>query len=102
MDVRYPIGGLFALLGVILGGYGMATARDVGIYARSEGVNINLWWGLVMLVFGMVMVTLAARSRRGAAHPAETSPEGRAIEAREHQAGLEREPDSKPKADRHT
>jgi hypothetical protein len=96
MDVRYPIGGLFALLGVILGGYGLATAGDLGRYARSQGVNINLWWGLAMLVFGIAMVTLAARSRRGAMHPAETTPEGRAIEAREHQAGLERETDSKP------
>ena len=96
MDVRYPIGGLFALLGVILGGYGMATAGDVGRYARSQGVNINLWWGLAMLVFGIVMMTLAARSPRGTAHAAESTPEGRATEAREHQAGLEREPDSKP------
>ena len=96
MDVRYPIGGLFAVLGVILGGYGMATARDVGRYARSGGININLWWGLVMIVFGLIMVTLAARSRRGGVHPAETTPEGRAIEMREHQAGREHEPDSKP------
>jgi uncharacterized membrane protein YkvI len=66
LDVRYPIGGLFAVLGVIVGGYGMATARDVGRYARSEGINVNLWWGLVMLAFGIVMLLLA---RRAMTHP---------------------------------
>ncbi len=64
MDVRYPIGGLFALLGVILGGYGLATAGDLGRHARSEGVNINLWWGLAMLAFGIVMLVLGRRRSR--------------------------------------
>jgi hypothetical protein len=91
LDVRYPIGGLFVVLGLILAGYGLATGNDAGLYARSSGVNVNLWWGAVMLAFGLVMAFLAARSRGGTAHPAESTPEGRATEAREHDAGLERE-----------
>ena len=67
MDLRLPIGGLFTLLGVLVGGYGIATNGDAAHYEQSLGVNINLWWGLVMLLFGAVMLLLAlrARGRRG-------------------------------------
>lgn len=62
-DVRVPIGGLFAVLGVIVAGFGLATASDAARYARSEGININLWWGLVMLAFGVVLLAFARRGR---------------------------------------
>jgi hypothetical protein len=92
LDIRLPIGGLFALLGLILGGYGVATNSDAERYARSMSVNINLWWGLVMLVFGAALLLLARSSRRDAsAHPARGTPEGRETEEREHRRGLERE-----------
>ena len=32
------------------------------IYDRSLGINVNLWWGLALLVFGVVMLTFAIRS----------------------------------------
>ena len=64
MDVRAPIGGLFAVLGLIVAGFGLATAGDTARYARSQGVNINLWWGLVMLVFGLVLLAFARRAAR--------------------------------------
>lgn len=89
IDVRLPIGALFAVLGVILAGYGAATAGDASHYAPSMGVNINLWWGLVMLAFGVGLLWLARRGT-SAAHPAEETPEGRATEEREHRTGLER------------
>lgn len=66
LDIRLPIGGLFAVLGLLLGGYGLATAGDAARYASSLGVNINLWWGLVMLAFGLLMLAAALRARRGA------------------------------------
>jgi hypothetical protein len=91
LDVRLPIGGLFTVLGLLLAGYGAATAGDPALYARSLSVNVNLWWGLVMLVFGLLMLWGAARARRVAsARPAAETPEGRATEAREHERGLER------------
>jgi hypothetical protein len=34
---------------------------DRAIYARSLGMNVNLWWGLVLLVFGIVMLLLSRR-----------------------------------------
>jgi hypothetical protein len=91
MDLRYPIGGLFVVLGALLGGYGLLTNGDALMYGRSTGVNVNLWWGLVMLATGVLFLLLAARSgRRAGMRPAETTPEGRATEAREHAQGLER------------
>ena len=89
LDLRYPIGGLFAVLGVLLTAWGLVTNHDEGLYARSAGVNINLYWGLVLLVVGILFLLLA---RRGAPtdRPASQSPEGRATERREHATGLER------------
>jgi hypothetical protein len=92
LDIRLPIGGLFTVLGLLLAGYGLATGGDVAHYERSLSVNINLWWGLVMLVFGALLLVAATRSRRDAsAHPASETPEGRETEDREHRLGLERE-----------
>jgi len=53
---------MFALVGVLLALYGMAS--DPSIYSRSLGININLWWGGVLLVFGLTMLLLANRAKR--------------------------------------
>lgn len=67
MDLRYPIGGLFTLLGVLLAGFGYATRDDATLYAPSGQFNINLIWGVAMLIFGIVFLVLAALAdRRGA------------------------------------
>lgn len=63
-DLRYPIGGLFVALGALLAGYGVVTADDAALYARAGGVNVNLWWGVAMLAFGLAFVALAARASR--------------------------------------
>ncbi|MFN2572328.1 MAG: hypothetical protein ABR537_12085 [Gemmatimonadales bacterium] len=62
LDVRFPIGGMFTLVGAILAIYGLLS--DPAIYARSLGINVNLWWGLVLLAFGLVMLWLATRGSR--------------------------------------
>ena len=90
LDLRLPIGALFSLLGIVVAGYGAATAGDAERYARSEAININLWWGLVMLVFGLALLLLARRSSRATVRPAERSAEGRVTEELEHERGFER------------
>lgn len=91
LDIRLPIGGLFTVLGLILAGYGLATVNDPSLYARSLSVNVNLWWGMVLLAFGLGLLLSATFSRgKGSVQPADQSPEGRATEVRERQAGLER------------
>ena len=62
LDIRYPIGLMFALLGVVLIVFGLMS--DKAIYAKSLGININLWWGVVMLAFGVVMLVMAKRAGR--------------------------------------
>ena len=61
LDIRAPIGGLFSLLGLMLAGYGMVagsrTSSDV-----APVTNVNLWWGLVMLLFGIIMLVMARRA----------------------------------------
>ena len=92
LDLRLPIGGLFTALGVIIGAYGIAT-NGSAMYAQSESININLWWGLVMLIVGVLMFVTGMRATRVAhasgMHETMESPEGRATERREHRKGLE-------------
>jgi len=59
LDLRLPIGVLFSALAVVLIVYGLIS--DPAIYARSLGINVNLAWGSVLLVFGLAML---AGSRR--------------------------------------
>jgi len=62
LDVRLPVGVMFALMGGLLAGYGVLG--DQSIYARSLGINVNLIWGAVMIVFGAALLILAARHAR--------------------------------------
>jgi hypothetical protein len=62
LDIRMPIGWLFLVYGVLLMGYGEFS--DPAIYARSLGVNINAGWGVVMLLFGAIMLALARRGSK--------------------------------------
>lgn len=86
-DIRLPIGTLFLLLGGVLAVYGLATKSDIQLYARSENITINLWWGLVMLVFGALMLYYGRRAKERPLHSAA----GEETERREHATGLERE-----------
>jgi hypothetical protein len=63
LDIRLPLGLIFALTGAILLVYGLAT-RGSSMYAISMGININLLWGAVMLAFGLMMIVLSRRQRR--------------------------------------
>ncbi len=65
MDLRLPIGILFTIYGVMLAGYGLFTQGDE-IYKKSLGLNVNLWWGLALLVFGALMLVFALRGRKKA------------------------------------
>jgi hypothetical protein len=61
LDVRLPIGGMFAIDGLVLAGYGLLG--DHADAVRKAGMNITLGWGVVLLVFGGTMLGLALRSR---------------------------------------
>jgi MoaE protein len=59
-DLRLPIGIIFSFYGLLLLIYGIAGDKEQ--YARSLGININVVWGIVMLVFGGFMLLLARKS----------------------------------------
>ena len=63
LDIRWPIGIIFTIYGAILIIYGLVA--DASIFQeKSLGVNIDMWWGLAMLVFGVIMGALAMRATR--------------------------------------
>jgi len=64
LDLRNPIGIFFLILGVILVGHGLLTYGSE-MYAKSLGININLIWGGVLVVFGLLMLLPALLSKRG-------------------------------------
>jgi hypothetical protein len=62
LDLRLPIGLMFTIFGALLTLFGLIS--DDAIYVRSLGINVNLWWGLVLLAFGLVMLGFAIRAGR--------------------------------------
>ncbi len=61
-DIRLPIGLIFTIFGMIVSMYGLLS--DPALYDKhSFGFNINLWWGLLMFVFGIVMLIFTFRKR---------------------------------------
>ena len=77
LDLRIPMGLMFSLLGIILTGFGLATNHSV-IYNASLGINVNKWWGFVLLVFGLTMYILGRRGqKRQASMPPEPVDETR-------------------------
>ncbi len=60
LDIRWPIGLMFTLIGVLLTGFGAINAAD----SQSLGINIDLIWGLVLLVFGAAMLFGAINGKR--------------------------------------
>ena len=53
LDLRYPIGLLLTLYGVILAIQGLIAGATV------LGLNVNLYWGAVMTVCGLTVLYLA-------------------------------------------
>jgi hypothetical protein len=64
LDLRIPMGLMFTLTGLILTVFGLKTNGDTALYAKSLGINANLWWGLVLLAFGLIMFLLGRRTQR--------------------------------------
>jgi hypothetical protein len=62
LDVRLPIGAMFALDGLILAGHGLLGGATDAV--RKSGLNITLVWGVVLIAFGSTMLALAWRARR--------------------------------------
>ena len=62
LDIRIPLGLMFLITGGLMAIYGLFT-RGSAIYEKSLNININLIWGGLMLVFGLVMYIMGRRPR---------------------------------------
>ncbi len=62
LDIRWPIGLLFVAMGALVAAYGALDSGNANL--RTLGINLNLWWGLVMLLFGAGMTWGAHRAGR--------------------------------------
>ncbi len=61
LDIRTPIGLMFTLIGGLLAIYGLVS--DPALYARSLGLNVNLYWGAFLALFGLVMLALGRSAK---------------------------------------
>jgi len=68
MDIRIPIGLLFTLVGGLITAWGALGSAASKLPDRlgpaMSTINMNLWWGLVLLAFGLFMLGLAAWANR--------------------------------------
>jgi hypothetical protein len=62
LDIRWPIGLMFSLIGALLAIDGAVVKSD---HAISLGININLIWGVVLLAFGVWMLLMAVKGKSG-------------------------------------
>lgn len=62
LDIRLPIGMMFTVIGALLSGYGLVADRT--IFDRSLGINVDLIWGGVLLLFGLAFVIAGRRAVR--------------------------------------
>ena len=53
MDIRYFIGLILIIYGALLTVYGLFTPQLAQI---SLGFNLNLWWGLIILLVGLAFL----------------------------------------------
>jgi hypothetical protein len=83
LDLRIPMGLMFTLVGLILTLFGASTSGSP-IYARSMGINANLDWGIVLLIFGSAMYVLGRMGQKKADREAQKPSDGPTVVRRGH------------------
>lgn len=63
VDARITVGMFFTLTGTILAAFGFSTRDRADVYVKSLGIDANLWWGLALLAFGIVMLAFGRRGQ---------------------------------------
>jgi hypothetical protein len=64
VDIRIPIGLMFSIIGLLISGFGLFTMSDTEMYHKSLGINVNLIMGVLMLIFGLIMLYFARRKKK--------------------------------------
>lgn len=63
LDLRIPMGMMFAMMGAVLMAFGLAAHNRPELSARIPHASADLWWGMVLLVFGMLVLSLGRRGQ---------------------------------------
>lgn len=64
VDIRIPIGLMFTVVGLLISVFGFFTMSNTEMYHKSLGFNVNIIMGLLMLIFGLVMLYFAWRKKK--------------------------------------
>jgi hypothetical protein len=64
VDIRIPIGLMFTIIGIIITIFGFITKADAAMYQKSLGINVNVIMGVLMLVFGLIMLYFVKRKKK--------------------------------------
>ncbi|MCU0362942.1 MAG: hypothetical protein MUD02_04275 [Bacteroidales bacterium] len=64
VDIRIPIGLMFTILGVLITLFGLFTKSDAGMYEVSLGINVNIIMGVIMLIFGLIMLWFSRKKKK--------------------------------------
>jgi prolipoprotein diacylglyceryltransferase len=64
VDIRIPIGLIFSIFGILITLFGFFTKSDQGMYQKSLGINVNIIMGVLMLIFGLIMLWFARRKKK--------------------------------------
>jgi hypothetical protein len=63
LDIRWPIGFIFTIYGIILLTYGAASSQGI-VVVNNDSLNVDLMWGGAFLIFGLFMGGLAIKASR--------------------------------------
>jgi hypothetical protein len=61
MDIKLPLGLIFTVIGALLVISGVAFAEEV---MRKFDINYNIIWGLVVTLFGVIMLMAHFKTRK--------------------------------------
>lgn len=64
LDIRYPIGLMFTIIGALMAVYGVVNKADPAQYHHAPGTNVNLVWGIFLLIFGGWMLFMAIKAKK--------------------------------------
>ena len=64
VDIRIPIGLMFSIIGVLIAVFGLVTMSNTEMYQKSLGVNVNLILGVLMLLFGLIMLYFSRKKKK--------------------------------------
>jgi len=66
LDIKLPLGWLLTFYGVVLSTYGLFTKG--AMYAKSAHLNVNLIWGTIILVVGLILLLLSCTQKQKKHH----------------------------------